>query len=131
VLACVHAGWRGTVARVTEAAVLHMTALGADPTRVLAGIGPAVAAPRYQVGDEVVDAAADSFGPRAGELVRPDGTGRHTFDLWAANRILLTDAGVPDANIAVSDVATGGADFFSDRVQRPCGRFAAIARLLP
>ena len=42
VLACVHAGWRGTVARITETTLEAMTGLGARRERVLAGIGPAI-----------------------------------------------------------------------------------------
>jgi len=50
VLACVHAGWRGTVARVTAATLAAMQGLGTRPSDVIAGIGPAVGADRYQVG---------------------------------------------------------------------------------
>jgi hypothetical protein len=130
VVAAVHAGWRGTVARVTDAALDAMARLGADRARVLAGLGPAITADRYQVGDDVADAARDCFGGDVDGVVRPDGTGRWTFDLWAANRRLLAAAGVEPANIEVSAVGTGPATpFFSDRTARPCGRFAAIARL--
>ena len=130
VLGAVHAGWRGTVARVTDAALAAMAALGALPGRVLAGIGPAITADRYQVGDEVADAARDCFAGRVDDIVRPDGAGRWTVDLWAANRRLLVEAGVEPANIEVSAVGTGpDTPFFSDRAARPCGRFAALARL--
>ena len=43
VLACVHAGWRGTAAGVAAAAVAAMQALGSRPSDVIAGIGPAIA----------------------------------------------------------------------------------------
>ena len=130
VVAAVHAGWRGTVARVAGAAVEAMAGLGAVPARLVAGLGPAVTANRYQIGDEVADAARACFGGDIGGIVRPDGTGRWTLDLWAANRRVLVEAGVPTTNIAVSDVGTGpGTPFFSDRAARPCGRFAAMARL--
>ena len=125
VLACVHAGWRGTVARVGQAALAAMATLGARPASVTAGIGPAIG-PGSQVGDEVAQAARESFGEHA--PVRPDGTGRWLFDLWAANRSILREAGVPQERIHLAAVPTG-ADFFSDRAARPCGRFAAIARL--
>jgi purine-nucleoside/S-methyl-5'-thioadenosine phosphorylase / adenosine deaminase len=132
ILAAVHAGWRGTVARVTDAALDAMAALGADRARVLAGLGPAITADRYQVGDDVADAALACFCGDVDGIVRPDGTGRWTFDLWAANRRLLVEAGVDPANVEVSPVGTGpGSPFFSDRAARPCGRFAAIARLHP
>src|SRR5262249_57152872 len=97
VLACAHAGWRGTVARVTGAALAAMETLGARPGDVRAGIGPAIGPDRYQVGAEVADAARDAFGQRA--CLRPDGTGAWLFDLWAANRFLLREAGVPDRNV--------------------------------
>jgi YfiH family protein len=129
VLACVHAGWRGTVARATGAALAAMETLGACPGDVRAGIGPAIGPDRYQVGAEVADAARDAFGPRP--FLRPDGAGAWLFDLWAANRFLLREAGVPDRNIHVAGVPTGPEPglFFSDRTARPCGRFAALARL--
>jgi polyphenol oxidase len=135
VLACVHAGWRGTVARVGEAAVAAMASLGASPRHVIAGLGPAIAPDRYQVGAEVAEVAERALGESAAGAIRPDGTGRWLFDLWTANRIVLREAGVADEHISVAAVPTGsaGADhlFFSDREARPCGRFAAIARLRP
>ena len=57
VLASVHAGWRGTVARVVDAALEAMATLGARPENVIAGLGPAISPDGYQVGDEVADAA--------------------------------------------------------------------------
>jgi YfiH family protein len=134
VLACVHAGWRGTVARVSEAAVAAMCALGASPENVIAGFGPAISPDRYQVGADVIEAAEHSLGNSAAEVIRADGTGRWLFDLWAANRIVLHEAGLIDDHIKVAAIATGSAGsglFFSDRELRPCGRFAAIARLRP
>ena len=117
VLACVHAGWRGTVARATGAALAAMEALGARPADVRAGIGPAIGPDRYQVGAEVADAARDALRP----FLRPDGTGAWLFDLWAANRFLLREGGVPDRNIHVAGVPTGPDPglFFSDRTARP------------
>ena len=131
VLGCVHAGWRGTVARVSEAAVEAMRSLGARPGSVIAGLGPAVAPERYQVGAEVAEAAERGLGDAASQVIRPDGTGKWLFDLWAANRLVLHDAGVADDHIAVAAMPTGSQEglFFSDREARPCGRFAAIARL--
>jgi hypothetical protein len=128
VLGCVHAGWRGTVARAAAAAVSAMTRLGARPARIVAGIGPAIAADRYQVGPEVRDAAEQAFGPRP--PVRPDGTGRWLFDLPAANRVVLRDAGVPDDQIHTTAEVTGTGAFFSDRTARPCGRHALVGRLI-
>jgi YfiH family protein len=132
VLACVHAGWRGTVARVTAAAVATMAMLGARPGDVIAGIGPAIGPDRYQVADDVAEAVRESFGDHASLILRPDGTGRWLFDLWAANRLVLREAGVAGERIHVAAVDTGPpGPFFSNRTARPCGRFAVIARLTP
>jgi polyphenol oxidase len=154
VLACVHAGWRGTVARVPAAALAAMQTLGSRPSDVIAGIGPAAAPARYQVGADVYRAVTGAFGEAAAAFIRPDCVPeRWLLDLWTANRFLLRQAGVPAAQIHVTDLPTGpigpraagnpadsvsSADpldtvshgyFFSDRAARPCGRLALVARL--
>ena len=137
VLACVHAGWRGTVARTAQAALAAMCSLGTRPEDVIAGIGPSVAAGSYQVGEEVAAAARDAFGQQAPgpAAARPPtgGPGQWLFDLPAANRHVLRAAGVPDGQIHVTATPTGPDPglFFSHRAERPCGRFALAARLEP
>ena len=157
VLACVHAGWRGTVARVSAAAVAVMTSLGSRPSDVIAGLGPAVAPARYQVGPDVHQAVTQAFGPAAASFLRPDprAPGRWLLDLWTANRQVLREAGLPDPQINITNLPTGPVDpnppaipanpvslenpadptshgyFFSDRAARPCGRMALVARLRP
>ena len=143
VLACVHAGWRGTVAGVSAAALAAMQALGSCPSDVIAGIGPAIAAARYQVGADVHQAVTQAFGPAAAAFIRPDprpdsapeSPDRWLLDLWAANRHALIAAGVPAPQIHTTTLPTGPATptgpsfFFSDRTARPCGRLALVARL--
>ncbi|HEY2519890.1 MAG TPA: polyphenol oxidase family protein, partial [Streptosporangiaceae bacterium] len=128
VLACAHSGWRGTVARTAAAAVRAMQSLGSRPADVIAAVGPAIPAARYQVGAQVAEAAAETFGDQAAAVLALAGPDQWRFDLWAANRLVLRDAGVQDTNIHVTGVPTGDR-FFSHRAQQPCGRFAAIARL--
>jgi polyphenol oxidase len=131
VLAVVHAGWRGTAAGVNAAALAAMSSLGARPGSVLAGLGPAIGADRYQVGADVRDAMIGCLGSGAGAVLRPDGTGRWLLDLRAASRALLVRSGVPESQIHTAAVPTGPDPglFFSDRTARPCGRFALIARM--
>lgn len=129
VLSTVHAGWRGTTRQVVIAAVEEMERLGADRRSIVAGLGPAIPAVRYQVGEDVLEAAQESFGAAANAVIAPDGRGKWRFDLWAANRHLLRSAGLLDAHVKVADEPSDGERFFSDRAARPCGRFAAIARL--
>jgi YfiH family protein len=132
VLGCVHSGWRGTVARVSEAALAAMSSLGATQENVVAGVGPAISPERYQVGADVADAVERDLGAAAAEVIRPDGTGKWLLDLWAANRIVLREAGLADEHINVAAIPTGAAGnnlFFSDREVRPCGRLTLVARL--
>jgi polyphenol oxidase len=129
VLAGVHSGWRGTAARASQAAVAAMRSLGANPEQVIAGIGPAIGAERYQVGTEVSSAVEGEFGAQAEGVIRPDGTGRWLLDLAAANQLVLRAAGLADGNVHVTPYVTGDGRFFSDRAVRPCGRLALVARL--
>lgn len=129
VIAAVHAGWRGTVAGVVAATVDSMVAMGCQRRRIVAAIGPAIPAARYEVGDDVEAAARDAFGDRAGEVITRRAGGRWSFDLWRANRLVLADAGVHRDRVFDGQVPTGAdGPFFSDRAQRPCGRFAALIR---
>jgi YfiH family protein len=142
VLATVHAGWRGALAQgggAAGAAVRRMAACGARAERIVAIIGPTVAAPRYAVGDEVVAAAAAAFGRRAADVLgAPDAEGadpagdgaRRTFDVAGANRLQLLAAGIPEPNVHRERLATDAPLFYSDRAERPCGRFGLLARLV-
>jgi hypothetical protein len=131
VLAAVHAGWRGTVARACAAAVEAMAGLGASPGSIIACLGPVIGADRYQVGDDVAEAAKSAFGARADAVIKPDGAGRWLFDLATANQLVLHEAGLADGNVHTTRHVTGDGTFFSDRSARPCGRLALVARLTP
>jgi hypothetical protein len=127
VLVVAHAGWRGTAARVAASAVDAARRLGAEPDRCRAVLGPCISSRSYQVGNDVADAIADAG---CAHVVVPDAVGRFLVDLHAANVTHLVEAGLSRANIDTSShVTDGGSLFFSDRTQRPCGRFALSARL--
>ncbi|HEY0718828.1 MAG TPA: polyphenol oxidase family protein, partial [Streptosporangiaceae bacterium] len=119
VLACAHSGWRGTVARTAAAAVRAMQSLGSRPADVIAGVGPAVAAARYLIDATVAGAAAAAFGDQSTTVLQAAGAGQWRFDLWAANRLVLRDAGVPGPNIHITGVPTGDGQFFSHRAEQP------------
>jgi polyphenol oxidase len=131
VLAAVHAGWRGTAAGAVGRAIRTMRDCGADVGRVRAFLGPAVHPDRYQVSEEVFRALSGAVRPGALDpaVARPDGPGHWLVDLVAANRQQLVASGVRSGHITESGTTTSDEAFFSDRVQRPCGRFALLARL--
>jgi YfiH family protein len=131
VLAAVHAGWRGTAAGAVGAALRAMQACGAETGRIHAFVGPAVRRDRYQVSDEVPQAlrAVVRPAPLHPAVARPDGPGHWLVDLVAANRQQLVAGGVRNEQIVECGGSTADEPFFSDRAQRPCGRFALLARL--
>jgi len=123
----VHAGWRGTVKRVAAAAVGHMhTRFQTRPQALLAAIGPSICARHYQVGPEVAAQVVQAFGVDACVLL-PDPSGGVQFDLWAANRLVLHQAGVQQVETAAVCTACHLDDWFSHRAEHGrTGRFGAM-----
>lgn len=108
VVAAVHCGWRSSVADILGVAVETMCGLGAEPARICAAIGPAISGCCFQVGKEVIDAAAAYLGGALDGLYRPDGSraDKYYLDLKGANARRLEQLGLSAANIAVSDACT-------------------------
>jgi len=102
VVAAVHAGWRGTIQKIALATVRKMTeAFGSDPSAILAGIGPSIHMHAYEVGPEVVKAVKENFS-NTGALLKPSlNEGKAYFDLWEANKTVLTEAGLEEENIEI------------------------------
>lgn len=123
----VHAGWQGTIKQVAAAAVRMMTsAFGSRPADIFAGIGPSIGPDHYEVGEDVIARARQSFGVAADDLLPAYGDRRH-FDLWAANRQTLEQTGV--ANIEVSGLCTACHThyWYSHRAEKGrTGRFGAL-----
>jgi len=132
VLAVVHAGWRGTAAGVAGHALEVMEQHGAQRPRVVAYLGPAVSPGRYQVDRKVVDGLEAAVAPAALDpaVARPDGSVHWRVDLVTANKQQLVLGGLSADRVFDSGATSDDGDHFSDRAQRPCGRFALLARLL-
>jgi len=132
-VAAVHAGWRGTVANVSGAAVSRMKeSFGSDPARMLAFLGPAICRLCYEVGTDVTDAWAAIAGNDDQLAIGTEGGGVR-FDLHAANKFLLLQAGVDPNNIDASSICSrcGGDEWFSHRGQgRETGRYGAFIALV-
>ena len=96
-VAAVHAGWRGTVARVVDAAIDHMARHArARPTDLLAAIGPHIRADAFEVGEEVAEQiAAEAHGA---DVVRR-GYDKPHVDLAAVVRAQLEARGVARAHV--------------------------------
>jgi len=131
VVAAIHAGWRGTLARIAVKTLGRMRAeFETRPRDVIAALGPAIGRCCYEVGPEVAQGFAAQF-PRAAEwldgpfeqlahgeeplwlpwlTMMPPGhvppPQRVQLDLRASNRWQLMDAGVPQKQVLTSDLCT-------------------------
>ncbi|HEY3912134.1 MAG TPA: peptidoglycan editing factor PgeF [Stellaceae bacterium] len=129
VVGAAHAGWRGALRGVIEATVAGMAAIGAEPGRIRAAVGPCIGRQSYEVGAEFPqpivadDPAAERYfamAPRAGHFL---------FDLAGYVERRLGRAGVELVQHAALDTVTGEERFFSYR--RACLRGeAAYGRAL-
>ena len=131
VVAAIHAGWRGTLARVAVKTLGRMRMeFGTRSRDVVAALGPSIGRCCYEVGSDVARSFAAQF-PNAAEwfdgpfdqlaygedplwlpwlTMMPPGhvppPPRVQLDLRACNRWQLIDAGVPEKQIDVSDLCT-------------------------
>ncbi len=94
-----HAGWRGTVGKIVEAAIKKMyLRYGSLPEDILAAIGPSIGPNVYEVGEGVV-AAVKRVIPNSRATLHKNTSGKFHFNLWEANRQLLMASGVDPQNI--------------------------------
>ena len=116
-VAAVHAGWRGTLARVAARAVEALAReAGAAPGDLLAAIGPAIGPCCYDVSPDLAQYFRDDLGARVADVR----TGGCRVDLWLANELVLRQSGVCRERIEVLGRCTAcepGA-FFSHRRDR-------------
>lgn len=107
VVAAVHAGWRGTAAGVAAEAIRAMVHLGADPSTMVAALGPSIGPCCYQVDARVRDVFQRSaYGTEADEAFTADGDGHWRLDVSRINRRILERAGVAPDNIHEARLCT-------------------------
>lgn len=104
IIAAIHAGWRGTVARIVSHTIRQMKRLyGVEGCEMFAAIGPGISLDAFEVGDEVYDAFCDASFPM--EKIATH-TEKWHIDLWEANRLQLIAEGVRAEQIELSGICT-------------------------
>lgn len=127
-----HAGWGGTVRRISSRTVAIMgERYGTRPQNLVAAVGPSIAPGDYEVGENVITQATDAYGAGAGRILRELTTDKARFDLWEANAVDLEDAGLARAQIEIAGISTAAAldMFYSYRVEGVTGRFVTAVSL--
>jgi YfiH family protein len=115
VIGAAHAGWRGAVAGILEATIAAMAALGAEPSRVTAAIGPCIGQPSYEVAADLRDAVLErdaAYSRCFADGVRP---GHWQFDLGGYCVARLRAAGVGGIEFLDLDTLALEEEFFSHR----------------
>lgn len=107
VVAAIHAGWRGTVAKIALKTVQQMSEkFGCQPEHIIAGIGPSIHIHAYEVGSEVIEAVEANF-TNSSSLLKPSlNKGKAYFDLWEANKTVLIESGLQEENIEIMGLCT-------------------------
>ncbi len=110
--AIVHAGWRGTLQKITSKALGMMAERGAAKQRTVALMGPSIRGCCYEVGGEVREAFLREGFP---EATFSEKNGSLYLDLKDANARLLTDEGVETIRDTGLCTYCSGNDFASYR----------------
>ena len=128
--AAIHAGWRGTQARIVHKTVQEMRmAYQTDPTKLKAVIGPGISLDNFEVGDKVYadfEQAAFDMSAIAEEHIKRNPNAddpakaferKWHINLPLANIQMLTHNGVDEANIINTGICTfdNADNYFSAR----------------
>ena len=106
----VHAGWRGSVAKIAPKCVSMLCeSYGVSPKNVRACIGPCIHKCCYEVGEDLLSSATAALGNEiSSRFITPkEGTdGKYLCDLVGLNRYLLAECGILPENLDVIDRCT-------------------------
>ena len=100
-------GWCGTVGRMGQATVEAMErSFGSQPKDLLCAIGPSICQDCYEVSRDVAEAFIFAFPTHEKEILQAGALGKYQLDLWKANEIVLTEAGVLTEDLDLAGLCT-------------------------
>ena len=114
IVAAAHAGWRGALGGVVEAAVAEMERRGAERSRIAAAVGPCIARRSYEV-DEAVLRRFAKADPEHERFFSPGRQGHYQFDLEGLVVSRLAAAGLTRVEALGEDTYSQPERFFSYR----------------
>ena len=128
-----HSGWKGTAARMGKVTLEKMKReFSTDPKDVICAIGPSICKNCYEISEDVAVVFQKEFAGREDEILVDKGDGKYLLDLWKANEIVLTEAGVSLSHLTVMEVCTccNAELLFSHRASKgKRGNLAAVLAL--
>jgi purine-nucleoside/S-methyl-5'-thioadenosine phosphorylase / adenosine deaminase len=131
--AAIHAGWRGTLARIVARTVERMQyTYDSRPKDLRVALGPAIGKCCLEMGPEVIENFSREFSYAEEHISRRRENGKAHLDLNRMNARQLIDCGVDADRIHDTDLCTFCQDdlFFSYRrengAERPVGRLMGV-----
>lgn len=118
VVGAAHAGWRGALAGILEAAMAAMESLGAERARIQAAVGPCIGQAAYEVGPEFESQFLSQDRANARYFSRKDRKTRPHFDLSGYVLQRLEAAGIAQAGTIGGCTCELAGEFFSYRRSR-------------
>lgn len=120
VCAAIHAGWKGTVAKIVEKTAKRMIEnRGSNPADMLAYIGSCISLAHFEVGDEVAAQFDAIFKTRVNN--------KWHVDLKEVNAAQLRSVGIQQIEIDPTCTVENNADYFSHRKEKGMtGRMLAL-----
>lgn len=102
-----HSGWRGTVGRMGKVTLEAMKKeFGTEEKDVFCAVGPSICQDCYEVSEDVAEAFRNEFSGNEDKILIKKENGKYQLDLWRANEIVLSEAGVKKEHLAVTNVCT-------------------------
>ena len=137
-VAAVHAGWRGTAAKILPEAIAQLLAVGSQLENLKIAMGPAIAGEVYQVSVEVAASLGATIAPESAVSATADGIleflhqlpesplltdpepSKVRLDVRLCNALQLQQLGIDRSQVALAPVCTysDSARFFSYRRDR-------------
>lgn len=115
IIGAAHAGWKGALGGIISSTVAAMQALGADPRRMVAVVGPCIAQASYEV-DADFQERFDHHDPGGARFFAPGAAAdKRQFDLPGFVLWRLEQAGIGDVAWTGHDTRVDEAQFFSNR----------------
>ncbi|MGQ0656489.1 MAG: peptidoglycan editing factor PgeF [Chromatiales bacterium] len=126
-IAALHGGWRGLAGGIIENGVMRMRAPRAE---LLAWLGPAISAARYEVDERVRNAFAGQC-PSIGPAFTPTSPGHYLCDLYAIARTQLAACDIHDVYAGSYCTHSDAERFYSHRRDGETGRMASLIWMEP
>ena len=121
-IAAIHAGWKGTSARIVENTISEMQKqYGSSTKDMIVAIGPSINIEHYEVGDEVIEVFKDNGYDMSDPKVcsQRQASSKYHINLKEINRRTFINLGVPKESIETTELCTYEREdlFFSARRQ--------------